>query len=184
MIGAIGAGMMAGSSLLQGFMGSSQKKNEAAVAKYNAAVKREEAKAIKYRTEFMLKRHAEMGARVKGDLEAAIGGSGTVSTEGAPMLAMALQESELNLENFMIGWEGMADADRAESQAQGYDIQRDMAKLGARQSLIGGFLGAGASAFMMASQWPQKTDQTLGGTTWNRVKTAMDDPYYYDRIRT
>ena len=160
---AIGMGMQAGASILQGFMASKQKKNEAAVAKYNAAVKRQEVKSIEYQTKFLQERHAEAGARVKGDLEASIGGSGTVSTQGAPMLALALQDSELQLENYLIGFEGRIEAGKAESEAIGYDIQKKMARIGSRQALIGGFLGAAGSAMMAWGSMPQKAPSTGGG---------------------
>ena len=169
-------GMMAGSSLLSGFMGQNQKKNEAAVAKYNAAVKREDAKAIKYQTEFMQKRQAEAGARVQGNLEASIGGSGTVSTEGAPMLALALQKSELEIENYMIGFQGRIEAGKAESMAEQYDMQRQFAKIGARQALIGGFLGAGASAISAFGAWPKKTTGGGMGSTVNISGSSFDNP--------
>ena len=163
---AIGAGMQAGASILQGFMASKQKKNEAAVAKYNAAVKRQEVKSIEYQTKFLQQRHAEAGARVKGDLEASIGGSGTVSTQGAPMLALALQDSELQLENYLIGFQGRIEAGQAESEAIGYDIQKKMARIGSRQALISGFLGAGASIGSSMMMMPGKTGGTslTGGT--------------------
>ena len=154
---AIGAGMQAGASILSGFMGSKQKKNEAAIAKYNAAVKRQDVKSIEYQTKFLQQRHAEAGARVKGDLEASIGASGTVSTQGAPMLALALQDSELQLENYLIGFQGRIEAGQAESEAIGYDIQKKMARIGSRQALISGFLGAGASAMSALGSIPQKT---------------------------
>ena len=161
--GAIGAAgkiagplAMAGGGILQGFMGSRNKKNEAAVAKYNAAVAREDKKAIEYQTKFLQERQAEAGARVKGDLEAGIGGSGIVSTQGAPMLALALQDSELQLENYLIGFQGRIEADMAESMAKQYDMQKKMARIGARQALIGGFLGAGAAAGSALAALPKK----------------------------
>ena len=160
---AIGAGMQAGASILSGFMGSKQKKNEAAIAKYNAAVKRQEVKSIEYQTKFLQERHAEAGARVKGDLEAGIGGSGTVSTQGAPMLALALQDSELQLENYLIGFQGRIEAGKAESEAIGYDIQKKMARIGSRQALIGGFLGAGSAVGGAMMLMPQKAPSTGGG---------------------
>jgi len=176
---AIGAGMQAGSSILGGFMGSSQKKNEAAIYKYNAAVKREEAKSIMYQTKFLQGRQAEAGARTQGELEASIGGSGIVSTQGAPMLALALQKSELDLENYMIGFEGMAAADQAENEALQYDMQAKFAKIGARQAMIGGFLGAGASVGGAMMQMPQKTTPSTGGMiTAGGSAAGGGNPYF------
>ena len=161
---AIGAGLQAGSSILGGFYGSRQKKNEAAIAKYNAAIMRKEASARDKLTKFKLKRQAEEAARIQGDLEAAIGGSGMVSTEGAPMLSLALQKSESDIENWIIGFMGRKEVGQFLSKAAEYTMIASMAKTGARQALIGGFLGAGASAIMSYAAWPKK-QSTLTSTT-------------------
>jgi len=150
-----GIGMQAGSSLLEGYFGKQQKENEAAIYKYNAEVARQQAKWIMKRTKFMQGRQAEQAARIQGELEASIGGSGTVSTQGAPMLALALQKSESDIESFLIGLEGRKEAEQALSQAEQYDMARQMAKIGAKQSMLGGFLGAGAAAFTGLSMLPK-----------------------------
>ncbi|MBU2060054.1 MAG: hypothetical protein KKB38_20280, partial [Gammaproteobacteria bacterium] len=106
----IGGGMAAGGGILKGFFEANQKKNEAAIAKYNAAVTRMQAEAVRMRTKFMQVRQAEAGARVEGELRASIGGAGIVATQGAPLLAMALQRSEDLLQNYMIGYEGRLEA--------------------------------------------------------------------------
>ena len=153
---AIAAGMQAGSSILGGFFGARQKKNEAAIAKYNAAVMHKQAEAIRMKTKFLQLRQAKEGARVQGELRAAIGGSGTVATEGAPLLALELQKSETALENYMIGYEGRQAAEQAENQSLEYSMQKQFARIGARQSLIGGFLGAGAAGMSAWSMTPKK----------------------------
>jgi hypothetical protein len=168
--GAVGKGALAiapaaiGASggILGGFFGSTQKKNEAAVAKYNAAVMRKQAESIRMRTKFQQERNAEEGARIEGELRAGIGGAGIVSTQGAPLLALALQRSESSLENYMIGYEGRIEAEQAENKALEFDMQKRFLKIGARQAVVGGFLGAGASAFQGFSQIPQTT--TTGST--------------------
>jgi len=172
---AMGLGMQAGSSLLGGFFGANQKKNEAAVAKYNAAVMRKRAEAIRMQTKFRQVRQAEEGARVQGELRASIGGSGIVSTQGAPLLALALQKSETDLENYLIGYEGRQLAEEAENQALEYDMQKQFARIGARQSMIGGFLGAGASAMMAWSQIPKKT--TSPTFSWTKMASTGSGAY-------
>jgi len=169
---AAGLGLQAGSSLVQGFLGSNQKKDEAAIAKYNAAITRQNAEMVKKRVRFQQSRQAEMGARILGEKEAALGGSGLVTTEGAPMLSLALQESELELENFLIGQQGQEEINQLVSQAQGYDIMAKQAKKGARQSLVGGFLGAGASGLMAWSQIPKTT--TPGVPSWGAEGYSMN----------
>lgn len=156
MLAALGVGAMAGGSLLSGFFGSNQKKNEAAVAKYNAALMFQRAEAIKKKTKFQQVRQAEEGARIQGELEAGIGGSGTVSTQGAPLLSLALQKTESSLQNYLIGYEGRMAAGEAESQGLDFLMQAKQAKIGARQALISGFLGAGASAIQGWANMPKK----------------------------
>lgn len=176
MLQVAGAALQVGSSLMEGFVGARQKKDEAAINSYNAEVLRQRAESVRKRTKFRQTRQAEEAARIQGNLEASIGGSGLVSTEGAPMMALALQKSELDLESFLIGMEGRMEAEELESSALGYDMAAKMAKKGAKQSIIGGFLGAGASAISAYSRIP-KTQ----GVTWGATKMAMDDPYYYSR---
>lgn len=156
-------GMMAGSSILSGFFGSTQKKNEAAVAKYNAALMQQQAEAIKQKTKFQMIRQAEEGQRVQGELRAAIGGSGLVATQGAPLLALALQKSESGLQNYLIGYEGRIAANEALSGAQNYLMQAKAAKIGAKQSMISGFLGAGAALVGTWASMPGKTPTLSSG---------------------
>jgi hypothetical protein len=182
-LAAIGAGLMAGSSLFEGFMGSRQKKNEEAIGKYNASVARRDAEAVKRRTKFIQSRHAEMGARVMGELEAGIGGSGLVSTEGAPAMALALQKSELDIENFLIGMQGRTEANQLLSQAQGFDLSAAQAKIGSRQALIGGFLGAAAIGINAWSKIPKK--QTPKTETWGTAGYSTEQlsrPGFYDTV--
>ena len=180
----IGMGLMAGSSVMKGFQVSRQKKNEAAVYKYNAAVKRQEAEVIKRRTRFTQSRQAERGARIMGNLKASIGGSGTVSTQGAPMLALAEQQDELELESELIGFQGRIEAGQAESAAGEFDMRRRMAKSQAKQAVLSGFLGAGAAVgqgmmMMPGKQIPGTPPGGGGGTTnYSPYSTASGGSYF------
>jgi len=151
------AAAMVALEVAKGASASRQKKNEAAIYKYNAAVKRQEAEAIRRRTLFQQKRQAEYGARIMGFLEASIGGSGTVSTQGAPLLAMALQQDELEMENYLIGYQGRLEAEQVESAAGEFDMMKKITKSGASQAMTGGFLSAGSAAINTYSSWPKKT---------------------------
>lgn len=145
-----GVAGQAGGSILQGFYGRQQKKNEAAIAQYNSFIMRNQAKAVRMRTKFQQERAAEESARIERELRASIGGSGIVSTQGAPLLALALQKSEADLENYLIGYEGRLEAEQLENRALEFGMQRTMLKIGARQAAVGGFLGAGSSVM---SEW-------------------------------
>jgi len=149
--------MAAGGKILEGFYKRNQLKNQAAVAKYNAAVMRKQAESIRMRTKFQQERNAEEATRIEGELRAGIGGAGIVSTQGAPLLSLALQRTESSLENYMIGYEGRLEAEQAENKALEFDMQKRFLKIGARQALIGSFLGAGGSAMSGFSQLPQTT---------------------------
>ncbi len=165
----IGGGMAAGGKILGGFFGANQKKNEAAIAKYNAAVMRNQAESIRMRTKFQQERTAEESARIEGELRSSIGGAGIVSTQGAPLLALALQKSEADLQNYLIGYEGRLEAAQAENKALEFDMQKRWARIGARQAVVGGFLGAGASVGQgwgnMASTTGTNTKSTTGTNT-------------------
>ncbi len=145
-LAAMAIGAQAGGSILKGFFEANQKKNEAAVAKYNAAVMRNQADSIRMRTKFQQERTAEESARIEGELRVSIGGAGIVSTQGAPLLALALQKTESDLQNYLIGYEGRLETAQAENRALEFDMQRKFARIGARQAMIGSFLGAGVSA--------------------------------------
>jgi hypothetical protein len=160
MAAAAGMGMQAGGSILGGFMQASQKKDEASAYKYNAAVLFQRAKAMRMLTKFRQMRQAEAAARTQGELEAGIGGSGIVSTEGAPLLALALQKSESNLQNYLIGYEGMQRAKEIESEALAYWKAAKRAKKGARLSILGGFLGAGGSVGQTLLSLPPRSGAT------------------------
>jgi len=162
-LAAIAIGAQAGANVLGGFFGSNQKKNEAAVAKYNAAVMRNQAESIRMRTKFQQERTAEESARIEGELRASIGGSGIVSTQGAPLLALALQKSEADLQNYLIGYEGRIEEQQTLNKALEFDMQKQFARIGARQAMFGGFLSAGATALQGWASLPKTTGSTIGG---------------------
>lgn len=152
--------MQAGGNILSGFYKRQQLKNEAAIAQYNSFIMRNQAESIRMRTKFQQERTAEESARIEGELRVSIGGSGIVSTQGAPLLALALQKTESDLQNYLIGYEGRQEEQAALNKALEFSMQRKFLKIGARQAAVGGFLGAGASAMSGFSQLPQTTKTT------------------------
>lgn len=128
----------------------------AAVADYNAKVKEREAQAIEQKSRFESQRQASAAARTMSALEAKLGASGGATTSGVPLLLLAEQQSESDLENLMIGYEGRVEASRARSEAglESYQAdvlrqraknQRKAGKLAGRSTLITG-LGGGISS--------------------------------------
>ena len=145
-LAAIGVGLMAGSSVWSGFLGASEKKSQKALAKYNALLAEKQAKAIEERTKFQMSRQAKAGERLIGHQTAALGASGmAMGAGGVGDEILAEQRSELELENLMIGYEGLLEASQARSQAAAYRMQAKMFGQQARNSIIMGFLGAGSS---------------------------------------
>ena len=143
---AIGTGLQAGSSILSGFLGSREKKAEKALAKYNAALMDKQAKEIEERTRFQLVRQAEAGEREIGFLRTTLGASGMVAgAGGVGDELLAEQRSELELESLLIGYEGRLEASQARSGAGAYRMQAKMLGQQARNTLLGGFLGAGSA---------------------------------------
>ena len=160
----IGIGAQAGGNILSGFYKRQQLKNEAAIAQYNSFIMRNQAESIRMRTKFQQERTAEESARIEGELRSSIGGAGIVSTQGAPLLALALQKSEADLQNYLIGYEGRIEEQQALNKALEFGMQRKMLKIGARQAAVGGFLGAGATTMQGLSMLPEKKPGTsLGG---------------------
>lgn len=140
-----GTGLMAGSQIYSGIAAREEAKNAEAVADYNASVMEQEAKSIEAKAKFDSIRQAEEAARIKGSLTAELGTSGVDVSVGAPLLLIAKQASESELDNLMIGYEGYLAASRARSQATNYKLQGDLAKQRGRNKMIGSFMGAGGS---------------------------------------
>ena len=87
------------------------------IAKFNAAVATQEAKAARAKAGFAQKRQAKAGAAIKSAQTAQIAAAGGL---GSPVAAdlTAEQASEIELENILIGFEGEVEARRAETQAE------------------------------------------------------------------
>jgi len=102
-------------------------KSEQKIANYNAALAERQAEIIGQRTTFAQIRQAQEASRIRGSLMASMGASGiSPSTSGAAVLAKQAKESEL--ENLLIGYEGMTEAAQARSQAELDRMQGSLAK--------------------------------------------------------
>lgn len=88
------------------------------IAEYNARVMEQNAIAAWMKSKFDQIRQARQGQRLQGRLLARAGASGAMTSEGAPLVALADQASELALENALIGYEGMTEAQRNRMSAQ------------------------------------------------------------------
>lgn len=142
-----GAGVAAGAAggIMGGFGAAQEGRNAYQMAKYNAAVKEQEAKAIEAKTGFEQTRQAEVAERAGGTMRARMGAAGVVATTGTPLLVQAKQASESELENLMIGYEGMTEAARARSEAAGMLAEGKLAKKRGKMEMWGKFMGAGGT---------------------------------------
>lgn len=144
-LAAMGIGMQGFGMYAQGQAAAAQAKAQQAVSEYNARVAEQQAKAEEQAAAFRSRRQAEDAAGYQSSLQAAIGASGVVSTEGAPLLIQARQAGESELENLLIGYEGQLGADRARSQAQLHRLQAGIYGQRAGAARRGGLFGAGTS---------------------------------------
>jgi hypothetical protein len=117
---AMAIGGMAASTIgsMKSASGSRQAAKQAKqIAEYNARVMEQNAIATEMKAKFDQIRQARQGQRIKGKLLARAGASGAMTSEGAPLVAMADQATELALESALIGYEGMTEAQRNRQSA-------------------------------------------------------------------
>lgn len=148
----LGIGLTAAGQLASGAAQAQQAESQAAMAEYNAKVQQQEAKAIEQRNRFEQKRQAQEAARISSGLQADLAASGAVSTEGTPLLIQAKQAAENELDNLLIGYEGMINAARARSQAGLEQMQAGIYRRKAGSSRVSGYLGAGSTLLTGFSQ--------------------------------
>lgn len=127
---------------------------------------RQEAAQVERVTAFKQTRAAQEEAQKIGSLETASAASGAISTTGAPLMAIAQQASENELENLLIGYRGQEEATGLRYQA---DVSKYKSRLLGRQKryeLAGGLLGAtgtGMGAFSKYYDNQYKPKTTLTG---------------------
>jgi hypothetical protein len=121
--------LMSGSSLLQG-LGQSQANSA------NAEISKVQAKQARLNAAYNERRQREDSARLMGEQAARFGASG-VAMEGTPLLVMADQARQSELEALAIRNQGKMASEGYLSEAEGY-------KRAASSSLMGGLLKAAA----------------------------------------
>ena len=150
----IGGIVAAAGALQQGAAAESEAISAQNVANFNAAVQRQEAKAIEQKGAFVQRRQAEEGVRVLSTQKVKIAKAGGILSPVREDLE-AEQLAELELENLLIGFETQTQKGRALTQAeldvaQGKLVRqkgknlRTASKFKAGASLLQGFGFAGA----------------------------------------
>ena len=155
-----GLGMMG--SIASGYFGALEAKNQAKIALYNSKVEEQAAKTAELVGAYKSVKEAEAAERRKSSLEAGIGSSGAVTTEGSPLLIQAKQASESELSNLMIGYETQIEAQQHRNQAQLDLLQMKILRKSAKYKMIAGFLGAGGYAAQGYNQYRTASTPTGG----------------------
>ena len=141
------AGVVMGAmgTFAQGQAAAAQAKGQAAIANYNARVAKQDARAKELRTQFEQQAQAEAGARYGSSLLAGMGASGSIPSQGSPLLVQAQQAAESELDNLMIGYTGMVAAGQSRSQASLDRLQASVYRQQAGNYRMAGMIGAGTS---------------------------------------
>jgi len=176
----LGALAMAGGQLYGGYSAYEEGKDEAKLAKYNAAIKEQEAKSIEAKTKFDQMRAAEAGERTQQELETNIGASGGVSTMGSPLLAAAVQAAENELKTFIIGQEGQTEAARARSEAEGYRMEGRMARARGKSALTGSLIGVGGT-LLSGFYEPTSGSTSLTPKTGGKLGKQLEKAGYFKK---
>ena len=140
-----GMAMNAYGSYKSGKANKDAAKAQAALGEFNAKVSEQDAIATEMKTKFDQVRQIRMGERIMGRTRAKLGASGAVLSEGAPLAVMADQAFELELENALIGHEGMTEAARHRSDAVAMRMGASAAERRGKAAMTAGYINAGAS---------------------------------------
>lgn len=140
-----GLAMQAIGTYQAGVAAEAEAKAQQAVAEYNARVAEQEAKTKRNVAAFKQRRQAQEAQRYQSALQAGLGASGAVPTEGAPLMIQARQAAESELENLLIGYEGEIGAMRSRSQAAIDRAQASIYGQRAKSARRAGIFGAGTS---------------------------------------
>ena len=178
-----GTGLLAGTGIAGSIYGGvsqaqaakQQGQSQKAMMEYNARVEEQKARQIEAKTAYDQKRQAQAAQRRMSTLTANIGASGAVGTVGSPLLVAAKQQSELDLENLMIGYEGQIGAQEHRSQA-GMDVmQGNLYSQAGRNRATGAYMGAGTSILGGLYNSGAFNDMTFGKkTTLKKNKDIVD----------
>ena len=113
-------------------------KAASAEAKYQAQVQERQAKATEQKTAFEQRRLAEEQSRRKGTLQSQLGASGAVTTAGSPLMIMAEQAGEDDLDQALLGYEGREESTMLRHGAA-------VSRMKAKNAKTAGMIGAGST---------------------------------------
>ena len=96
---------------------AAQAKSQQAMANYNALLSKRQADAARAESQQAQLQQARAARRKESSLLARLGISGVAPSEGTPLLIQSVQAQESELENLLIGYEGIIGRNRALSQS-------------------------------------------------------------------
>ncbi|MBM4071992.1 MAG: hypothetical protein FJ271_24160 [Planctomycetes bacterium] len=140
-LSAAGAALSAGSFLQQGAA-------EKASARYNAALYERTAQLAEQKAQFDETRHRRLAALRMGQNRAALGDSG-VTMSGSALEIFESNAAQEELDALMIKW-------NATNQVSDLMSNARLERAKGRNALVGGFLGAGASALLGGAKVGEK----------------------------
>jgi hypothetical protein len=176
--------MQAGASYMQGRARAQELAGQEAMSKYNAKVAEMDAAAAARKTDFDQMMQLRESQRVMGRLRAEQGAAGARTDVGGPLAVRSAQWAELELESFLIGLEGRTQVSKFKSEAALHRMQAKIAGKGAKNAILTGILGAGASmaqGYMMgqsAGMWGQpSTPATVPATSPTLAQGSVQGPF-------
>jgi hypothetical protein len=112
---------------------------------YNAQVAERDAMAARRKAEFDQYLHIRKAEQRMGTLRAKLGASGAVVSDNAPLILQASQAFESELQNALIGHEGLTEEQRFMSEAAGHRVGAQYAMARGRSAYRSGLLDAGSN---------------------------------------
>lgn len=138
-------GLSSYASIRQGIAGKEEMEGNRLLSLYNARVGEQNARMTEARTTFEQIRHQRTARRIMGRLRARLGASGAVISEGAPLMVLAEQASELALESALIGAEGRTRAEQYRSRAAFDVMQARLFRDRGKSAMEAGYINAGTT---------------------------------------
>jgi hypothetical protein len=124
---------------------SAQAKGQQAISNYNARVAEQNARAAEIQAGFKGRQQALAADRQESTLLNQLGASGVSPTEGTPLLIQTEQADQADLDQLMIGYQGVVAAQQQRSQAAIDKAQASLYGQQASAAMTAGYIGAGTS---------------------------------------
>jgi hypothetical protein len=138
----MGLGMMVGGQIYQGLAASAMGKSEQARAEYNAEVARRQKQAIVQKGKIKSQLVAEEASRKESTMIVNMSG---VTQAGTNLEALGIQGAEDEREQMLIGYDTQVAAQQAESRAELYELEGDIARERGKNVAMGHYMVAGAT---------------------------------------